>query len=111
MTELDITPVLRDGVRVLILEGEVDACSVDALESALGERHGEPVVADLSVISFIDSSGLHALLKASEAGALAAIVRGPDSNISRVLTVIQANKIVPVFDDLQAAIRHVDRAA
>lgn len=111
MTELNITRTVRDGARVLVLEGEVDASSVGVLESALADRQLEaPMVADLSLLTFIDSSGLHALFKASEAGTLGAIVRDPSSNISRVLNVVDADKIVPLFDHLPAAIAHIKGA-
>jgi|SRR5581483_11623318 len=107
MTELTITPTVRDGVQVLVVEGEVDVSSVEVLEAALaGRRHGLPAVADLSLLTFIDSSGLHALCKAAEAGRLAAIVRVANSNLSRVLKIVDLDQVVRVFDDLPAATRH-----
>jgi anti-anti-sigma regulatory factor len=108
MTELSITPIFRDGVQTLVIEGDVDAACVDVLASALADPQLDvPVIADLGLLTFIDSSGLHALFTAAEKGTLGAIVRAPGSNISRVLNVVDANKIVPLFDDLTAAVAHV----
>jgi anti-anti-sigma regulatory factor len=108
MTELSITPIFRDGVQTLVIEGDVDAACVDVLASALADPQLDvPVIADLGLLTFIDSSGLHALFTAAEKGTLGAIVRAPGSNISRVLNVVDANKIVPLFDDLAAAVAHI----
>src|SRR5690348_8403679 len=107
MTELTITPSVREGAHVLILEGELDTSNADSLEAVLGERRDAPLIVDVSVLRFIDSSGLHALLKTREAGGPAAIVRAPGSNIGRVLDVVRANKVVPLFDDRAAAIEYI----
>lgn len=55
------------GVDVVQLFGELDLVSADAVERALVERAGPVVVADLSELEFIDSTGLSALLLARHA--------------------------------------------
>ena len=107
MTELTFTPSVREGAHVLILEGDLDTSNANSLEAAVAEQRDVPLIVDVSVLQFIDSSGLHALLKTREAGGPAAIVRAPESNIARVLDVVRANKVVPLFDDLAAALEHV----
>ena len=47
----------------LALEGELDALTVNAFDNALAIRNGErDVTIDVSGLTFIDSSGLHAIL-------------------------------------------------
>ncbi|MEA2167525.1 MAG: anti-sigma factor antagonist [Solirubrobacteraceae bacterium] len=65
--DLEITPIERDGGRVLELTGTIDLDTVPALRDALAEtlehRDG-PVVVDLRKVEFMDSGGLAALLNA-----------------------------------------------
>jgi anti-sigma B factor antagonist len=67
-TPLTITSALRNGVRVLRLEGELDVATATDLDRDLaafspGEANG--VVVDLSRTSYVDSKGLMVLLKAA----------------------------------------------
>jgi anti-sigma B factor antagonist len=55
------------GVDVVHLFGELDLVSADAVQCTLVERAGPVVVADLSQLEFIDSTGLSALLVARHA--------------------------------------------
>lgn len=55
------------GVDVVRLVGELDLVSADEVERTLVERPGPVVVADLSSLEFIDSTGLSALLLARHA--------------------------------------------
>ena len=55
------------GVDVVQLFGELDLVSADSVERTLVERTGPVVVADLSQLEFIDSTGLSALLLARHA--------------------------------------------
>ena len=58
----------RDGVARIALTGELDLTSVQILRENLAEFEGDGVVAimlDLSDLTFIDSSGLHAFLQAN----------------------------------------------
>ena len=55
------------GVDVVRLFGELDLQSADAVERTLVERPGPVIVADLSELEFIDSTGLSALLLARHA--------------------------------------------
>jgi anti-anti-sigma factor len=47
----------------LVVSGELDIDGADALRTAVAAHAGEPVVVDLSAVSFIDSRGLSALLR------------------------------------------------
>ncbi|MFD0884986.1 STAS domain-containing protein [Streptosporangium algeriense] len=54
---------------LLCVVGEVDATNSAQLETALGQarRRGKPVIADLSGMTFLDSSGLSVLVAAHAA--------------------------------------------
>ncbi len=103
--EFAITPGFREGCRVLVLEGEVDITSATRLDEALEAcADGFPVIADLSSLTFIDSAGLHILLKERPAGRLAAIVRARGSNVGRVLDIIDVDRTIPLYESVTAAI-------
>ncbi len=57
----------RDGFRTLTVGGEIDLATASAFEAELdaviAEAHS-PADVDLSGVTFIDSSGLHALIRA-----------------------------------------------
>lgn len=78
---------------VIAVTGEVDLFSsralVDALDTAC--EHGGPVVVDLTACTFLDSSGLHALLRAhrraADTGCEVRIARPPASAPARLLEI------------------------
>jgi anti-anti-sigma factor len=80
----------RDGRRIVLsLAGELDLGTLTVLESALpAPTRGELLVVDLRKLDFIDSSGLHALMRLDSAargeGWTLALVRGGE-RIQRVL--------------------------
>jgi anti-sigma B factor antagonist len=56
-----------DGVTLAVISGEVDACTAPELEGtllALVEKPHNRIVADLSGVSFLSSSGLRVLFRA-----------------------------------------------
>lgn len=53
-----------DGVDVVTVEGEVDLLTSYALDEPLDRLRDRPVVVDLCGCTFMDCSGLHALLRA-----------------------------------------------
>ena len=57
------------GNPVIFLSGEIDIATVDGMVSAFEPcvRAGGPVILDMSAVTFMDSSGLHALIHASRA--------------------------------------------
>ncbi len=76
---------LADGAPVLALVGELDLASMHVLEQQLEQlpQASQSLVLDLRRLQFIDSTGLHALLRAdrrmADAGGQLTIVRGPQS--------------------------------
>lgn len=74
---------LPDGAVELSLVGELDLATIGRLERELDQVTAaeKRVVLDLRRLQFVDSTGLHALLRAdrrlSEAGGQLTLVRGP----------------------------------
>ena len=57
---------LNDVDGVIQVSGEIDASTAGQLSAALAEREGD-VVIDVAGVSFIDSSGIRALISAQQA--------------------------------------------
>jgi anti-anti-sigma factor len=85
------------------LAGELDPATSPQLQARLVELAEDPavtsVVLDLSQISFLDSSGLRALVAGNEA--LRArdadlVLRGPSPNIRRILEVTGMGELIKV---------------
>jgi anti-anti-sigma factor len=74
---------LQDGAIQVALVGELDLASISALDEELDRTHawGKRVILDLRKLQFVDSSGLHALLRVDrrlqETGGSLTIIRGP----------------------------------
>jgi len=80
---------------VVQVEGEVDMATApqlrDTLLAAIANDGAHAVVADLSAVSFIDSSGLHVIMSAHNAARDAGsefIVRAPSPNVVRVIELV-----------------------
>lgn len=89
----------EDGVPVLRLFGELDLVSADAVQQALVAIAKSLVVADLTNLEFIDSSGLAALLRARrriEEEGHRLEIRGARGATRRVF---EAAGLVDVLDD------------
>ena len=108
MTTLDVT--IRDGPdRVHVeLSGELDLATAPKLEDEL--RRIEDVgpaliVLDLRPLTFMDSSGLRALLatdaRAREAGRRLVLIRG-DERVQRVLRITRLDERLEIVDDVDA---------
>jgi anti-anti-sigma factor len=99
-----------DGLVVIGIEGELDRSNVALLEECLsahltaGKRH---VVIDLETCSFIDSSGLAAILAlhrdVRDEGLLAVV--GPNKNVGRLLDLVGllGDRGVEVYADVTTA--------
>jgi anti-sigma B factor antagonist len=68
-TPFDVEVEEADGVTVVLASGELDMATTGELRSCLaGLRDGgRPVRLDMTAVEFMDSSGLHTLIRASEA--------------------------------------------
>jgi stage II sporulation protein AA (anti-sigma F factor antagonist) len=99
-----------DGITVLGLDGEIDHQSVGGLTRALAPADipvGQRVVIDLSRVTFMDSSGVNALIAAFQAAQAAGgwlrlvVVRGA---VLRTLQLVGLDTVVPFHPTLEDAL-------
>jgi anti-anti-sigma factor len=85
----------RDGARIVTLTGEIDIAVMSELSPLLVAE--EDVVVDLSHVSFMDSSGIAALLRAHRLQTTTGhrlLVRGAHGPVSRVLEITGADSVL-----------------
>ena len=77
----------RDGV--LQLSGEVDLSVVPKLLASVdGDRERSELVVDLSAVTFIDSSGILAIIELGRKVGGRTLLRGPQGSVQRVLDLV-----------------------
>jgi anti-sigma B factor antagonist len=108
MPPLEVTTEQHPGQTRVVLIGELDIATTDALEQQLAAIELNSLgtlVVDLRRVEFIDSTGLRALIAADErarsAGRRLTVVRGPDA-VARLLTVTQLDQRLEIVDDPDA---------
>lgn len=87
----------RAGKRVVVAGGEVDLAVADRLAAACAGEE-EPIV-DLSAVSFIDSSGLGALLKAGRDSAVTLVA--PSTPVLRLLEITKVGDRFRIVDSVE----------
>ena len=95
---------------VVVLTGEVDATNSEELYNILESvvlQRPRLLIVDLSGLSFMDSTGLRMLLRASreldqQAGVLS--LASPQASVARVLQLTRADQLIPVYDTVADAI-------
>jgi anti-anti-sigma factor len=107
MEILEVTTQDSGGHVTVSLKGELDLSSVGKVEEELErvEKDGPSVlVLDLSQLSFLDSTGLRAVVTADERarsnGRRLVIVRGPDP-VQRVFAITRLEERLEMVDDAQ----------
>jgi anti-sigma B factor antagonist len=97
--------------KTIVLTGEADLQGTPKIEAALQDASaGEPglIVVDLGNLTFIDSSGLHALVTGHELfrarGHELRIIPGP-ANIQRLFELTGMNEVLP-FCDAEPSLDH-----
>jgi anti-anti-sigma factor len=81
-----------DGQRGLALTGELDLQSVDSLKEALARLPaGGQATLDLSEMTFIDSTGLHAIMDfaGGENGSGPVVLEGVSAHVAKVFEITQ----------------------
>lgn len=94
---------------MLVATGELDLATVEILEAAVDTALNEGfnrVVIDLTAVSFMDSTGMRALLVTSqrlaeENGTLGVVLSG--GPVARALGVTGVDRLLKLFDTLAAA--------
>jgi anti-anti-sigma factor len=104
--------VSRQGkIESITVTGEIDLSNVAALDDALRSALSGTTIScllDLSLVEFMDSSVVHALLQWSKEAQVSAreglaIMVGEDTEATRVLGVVGLMKRLPVFSTREAA--------
>lgn len=102
---LRVTPVFGDHGHGLALEGELDLATVPILMESLeaSEREDESVVAlDLTELSFLDASGLKAILnahrRAIRRGERGLVLLNPSHDIRRLLELTAIDLTIEVLN-------------
>ncbi|WP_028808107.1 STAS domain-containing protein [Streptomyces canus] len=107
---LSVVRTDTDGITVLGLDGEIDHQSVGGLTHALARADaavGQRVVIDLSRVTFMDSSGVNALIAAFQAAGAAGgwlrlvVVRGA---VLRTLQLVGLDSVIPFHETLEDAL-------
>ena len=91
MAEFQITSESGDGWSRITLVGEVDIAVADQVREAIVENSDSTVVVDLSGLTFIDSSGIAALLigrRQVEAGGNRLELRGAQESVRRIFEIV-----------------------
>jgi anti-anti-sigma factor len=103
MDEFAVSVLVRDGCRIVSVCGPLDADTAPYLGLALDQLAGGlPVIVSLAEVSILTSAGIQALLRERDYGRL--VVFCPAGNVSRILEVIQAHRLGPIYRDLDAAL-------
>jgi anti-sigma B factor antagonist len=97
-------------LRVLAPEGELDVAAVGEFRSSVADatrERSDVLLVDLSGVSFIDSSGLGALVEANERlareGRRLAVVAPPGSAAAVLLNLTGLGRGLPVYETWQDA--------
>ena len=96
---------------LLTLAGELDLAAAPAVTDAVDTLTDptRPLVIDLTGLTFIDSTGIHALVHATPQEGTISLVCEP-GNVRRVLEMTRIDRVVPVYESLDAALSEQNAA-
>ena len=95
--------------RVVVISGEIDLAVADDLRATLtkGVDSSTALVIDMSEVTFIDSTGISALVaaarRARERGGWIRLA-GPQRSPRRVLTIAGVDSLLPIYDTVDEAV-------
>lgn len=114
---LSVVRTETDDITVLVLEGEIDHQSVPGLTRALSPADtaaGHRVVVDLSRVTFMDSSGVNALISAfhtTQAAQGWLRLAGARGAVLRTLQLVGLDTFVPCHPTLEDALAATEPGA
>jgi anti-anti-sigma factor len=101
LPSFELTAERYDSVATVAVSGELDLATVPRLSAAVAE-HGDAkvLVLDMTATTFIDSTGVRALLQADRrsAGSRLVVVAG-DGPVRRVLELCELDGRLPIVSD------------
>ena len=109
--QIEVTPAAGSGPAFVVLAGEMDVVSTGAFAESMSElERSSPdgVVIDVAGLSFIDSSGINALVQAArtvEARGGRAVLAAPAPHVHRVFEITRVRDLVAIADDRDEALR------
>ena len=108
MVSMELATRDRDGQVVVALRGELDVADAASVVTALTElaARERQVIVDLEGLEFIDSSGLHALVRAREHVRRAGgdlLLAAPQQQVLRVLALTRLIEVFPVHACVEEA--------
>jgi len=104
------------GLYVVCVRGEVDLLTIGDLKAAVRrafEHEGADLVFDLTAATFVDSSGLVALVggqRAARAHGGRLVVVNVDPGIARSLSITALDQLLTVVDSVEEALRLLEPA-
>jgi anti-anti-sigma factor len=87
--------ITTEGSRMFFLEGELDVATIPLMHTAIGEAvsRGGPITIDMSDVSFVDSSGVGAILNYVNALPSGCIVlHGVHDGVGKVMDLMGVNQ-------------------
>jgi anti-anti-sigma factor len=112
--ELTVDLVVRDGVVVARFAGELDRADTDGLRERLLDAltsGGYGLVCDLSLLSYIDSAGVHFLYRLSQAlqpdGQQMVLILPTEPTPRRALEIVGLTEAIPIFASVADAVTHL----
>jgi anti-anti-sigma factor len=104
MDEFEVTVAIRNGCQVVTVGGDLDGDTAPRLDSVLDRLAAAmPVIVDLAGVAMVTSAGVQALLRERLFGRPALFC--PDGNVARVLAIVHAQRLAPIYRDLDAALK------
>ena len=109
--QIDVTPAPASGTALVVLSGEMDIVSARSFTEAMTElERSSPdgVVIDVGGLTFVDSSGINALVQAArnvEDRGGRAVLAAPDTHVQRVFEITRVGDIVTVTAERGEALR------
>jgi anti-anti-sigma factor len=105
--------ITTEGSRMFFLEGELDPATVPLMHTAIGEAisRGGPLTIDMSDVSFVDSSGVGAILnyvKALPSGWI--ILHGVHNGVGKLMNIMGVEHPPKLLVILHPALARGDRA-
>ena len=109
-TPLDVAHHPINGVSVISIDGELDVSGVDSVVASLSAAQAGsdgPLVLDLTECSFVDSTGLAAILHGLRpliAGERPFGLACPDGNVRDLLRLTAIDQTLAVYDSRESAL-------
>jgi anti-sigma B factor antagonist len=109
--QIAVSPAAEAEPAIVVLSGEMDVVSTASFGEAMTELEGsspDRVIIDIGGLTFIDSSGINALVQAArtiESRGGRAVLASPVSHVQRVFDITHVGDVVAIAADRDEAIR------